>query len=104
MTDKLFKWGDGLGTNWVANGKVLCAIVIRETSGRTYLDRLSRYEASDVSWRVGLPHYEGPTLAHGSISGEGLSILEQKKLVASAKVAAMSALKLLDRIEEEKFT
>lgn len=102
MEDAVFKWQDELGANWVAHGEVLCAIVTRETSGQTYLDRLSRCEASDVSWRVGLPHYKGPALAHGSISGGGVSILEQKKLVASAKVAAMSALKLLDRIEEEK--
>lgn len=102
MADAVFKWQDDIGTDWVASGEVLCAIVTIDRSGRTHLDRLSRNEASDVSWRVGLPHYKGPALAHGSISGEGVSILEQKKLVASAKVAAMSALKLLDRIEEEK--
>ena len=104
MADLLFKWQDGLYANWVAEGEILCAIVTRETSVQTHLDRLTRCQASDVYWSVGLPHYKGPRLAHGSISGEGVSILEQQKLVACAKVAAMSALKLLDRIEEEKST
>lgn len=99
MVEKLFKWSDGVHGGWVADGEILFAAVRQEPFSN---QRSSGHDAQDVSWYVSLAHFKGDTRASGVISGAGISVVQQNKLVKCAKNAAMSALKLLDQIEEDR--